>query len=119
MVDVAHDGDDRRARRGAGRGGLFHRLQLDCLFERNHFRFEVEVLGDLQGQLRSERSIDGDHETFLHQKVLHQVVGLDAQLVRQLFHGHALGQRDLAGRALELEDLPAHRRGLLARVTAR
>src|SRR6202166_3152658 len=51
--------------------------------------------------------------------MLHEVIGLDAHLVGELFDGHALAQRHLAGWTDELEQAPGDGRGLLAGVAAR
>src|SRR6185436_10701534 len=118
VIDVAHDGDDRTAGHGALRLGPLHRLHLDRLFEGDDLRVDAQLARQLDRQLPAEGLIDRDHEPLLHEEVLHQIARLDVELLGELLDGDALGQRDLAGRLLELEHLRVHRR-LLARVAAR
>ena len=55
---------------------------------------------------------------FFMKRCFMQIAGLDVELLGELLHGHAFGERDLAGRLLEVEHLRV-RVGLLARVAAR
>ena len=94
MVDVAHDGHDRRARQllGFRHGGRFVQegfriVQLGGdgdvaqFLDHDHGRFLVQHL------------VDGDHLAQLHQ-VLDDFRGLDGHLVRQVGHADGLGHVD-------------------------
>ena len=118
MVDVTHDRDDRPARCGA-RGAIpLHRFELDGLFERHHFGVNAELLGDLERQIGAEGLVDREHQALFHQKVLHQIVGLDSKLVGQLLDRRSLAERDLVRGPVEVENLARHRGGLFADVAA-
>ena len=116
VVDVTHDGDHGPTRCGALRAALLDRFELDGRFERNDFRIDVEILRDLQRQIGAERLVDGDHEALLHQKMLHEVVRLDVELIGELLDRYAFRERDLASRLFEFEDFRGNRCRLLARV---
>ena len=94
VVDVAHDGHDRRARQllGFRHGGRFVQegfriVQLGGdgdvaqFLDHDHGRFLVQHL------------VDGDHLAQLHQ-VLDDFRGLDGHLVRQVGHADGLGHVD-------------------------
>ena len=65
--------------------------------------------GDVEGQIGAQRLIDGGHEPLLHQEMLHEVVGLDAQLFGKLLDCDAFGDGDLAIDRRLLEHLLAPR----------
>src|SRR5436190_1921694 len=118
VVDVTHDGDDRPARHRAFCVGALHRLELERFFERDHLGVDPQLAGDFQRELLAQRLVDRDHQPLLHEEVLHQIVRSDVELLGELFHRDAFGQRDLAGRPFELEHFGS-RSGLVARVAAR
>ena len=120
VVDVAHDGDDRTAGNTSRRACLLHRFQLDRFLERDELRLDVETACDLDGEILSEGRIDRDHESLLHQKVLHEVVRFHAELVGELLDCDTFRQNDLPFRFLEFENAARNGSRLLARVaTAR
>ncbi len=92
MVDVTHDGHHRRPRLGAAGPLAGHLvLELDLLLERHHHDVDAEVGGELLGQLGLEDVVDvGHHAAGEHRG--DQVLGLDPELVRELAHGHPLGE---------------------------
>ena len=102
MIDVAHDGDHRRAPLAI----LIDSGLLDVV---RGFLFVAELVGgsaeiarQLLGQLYVEGLVDGGENLLIHQP-LHHHVALDAELFRKLLYGDAFGDGDLAidGRRLE------------------
>ena len=98
VVDVAHDGDHRGARRPLALRFRRDLLLQGLLFERNHRGGGVEVLGDFAGELDVERLVDGGEHAAVEQH-LDDVLGADVELLGQLLDGDALGDGDLNGRA--------------------
>ena len=88
MVDVTHDGDDRRAADLLEVGLVFFGLQLDLFFEGDLHYVHPDLFRQLGGGLDVEYVVDGGHDAALEQR-LDQVLGLDAQLLGELAHGHA------------------------------
>ena len=85
------------ARRGSPASLL---AELDLLLEGDHHGLDAEVLGQLLGELGLEHVVDVGQDAALEQR-LDQVLGLDAELLGELAHGHALGDhhRPVAGAA--------------------
>ena len=100
MVDVAHDGDDRRraaaarpacvarvsASSASGSSSLAAMRLVAHFLDHDHRRFLVEHL------------VDGDHLAQLHQR-LDDLGRLDRHLVRELGHGDRLRHRRSRGRS--------------------
>src|SRR5205823_432697 len=106
VVDVAHDGDHRRARRHLRLGLRALQVLLDLVL--------LEDLGSvahlLDYQHRGvlvDRLIDGGHHAHVHQR-LDDLVGLDGHLLCQLRHRDRLTDTDLVHqrRGRHLESMP-------------
>ena len=95
VIDVAHDGDHRRAPHAIG--GLFG--QLDFLralfFVADLVGGSAELARHVLGHLHIQLLVDGGEDFLLHQLLDHQV-GFDAELFGKLLDGDAFGDRDLA-----------------------
>ena len=100
MVDVAHDGDDRRARDLDHAGGVFEEafdgLVLELLFDRDDGGVGAELARDILDQLAFERLVDGD-EHALHQQGGDQVLAADVELFGEVLDGDAFGDGDGLG----------------------
>jgi len=83
MIDVTHDGDDRRPRLGwnAELGRLLL-LKVHLLLEGDDHRLDPEFLADLLGQLLGERLVRSDQD-LLGDQVRHEVLDEDVQLLGQ------------------------------------
>ena len=96
MVDVAHDGHDRRTALellgrilGVVLGQIF-------LFREAHlFHFVAELGGDDGGGVDVQRLVDGRHDAEVEQH-LDELVGLQAHLVRHVRHADGFLDADLA-----------------------
>src|ERR1039457_3708706 len=137
VVDVTHDGHDRRARHALADGGHLGRLgprQLGCslvvrgllareielFLERQDRRLDAELAGDLHGHLRVERLVER-REHAARQERLHEVLRQNPELLGKLLDGDALREEDGAlGLLLDLDDLAGLRgHRLLAGATLR
>ncbi len=113
VVDVAHDGDDRRARNGrAVVVGPVEQAFLDVGFGDALDRV-AHFLGDELGRVGVERVGQGDHAALTHQQ-LDDVDGALGHAVGEFLDGDRLGQHDFARdlvlrllRAVALEALGA------------
>ncbi len=102
VIDVAHHGDDRRARDQFVRafGFVFFLEEGIRIVELGGHRGVAHLLDDDHRGFLVELLVDGDHLAQLHQ-VLDHLAGLDAHLVRQI--GHADGLGDVHFLHLELD----------------
>ena len=94
VVDVAHDGDDRRARDdvlGARFAFVVDLQQL--LFEALHLDVGAELARDHRRGVGVERGVDRQHQP-LHQQLGEDVLDAQVELVREILHRHAFGERD-------------------------
>ena len=98
MVDVAHDGDDRRAQLELARIGLL--LLEDVALERADLHVEVELVGDELGRRRVQHLVDGGHDAQVEERLDH-LAGLVTHRRRELADGH--GFRQLDQLALDLD----------------
>ena len=95
VIDVAHDGDDRRARDEVlGLDVLGLDLQ-QLLLERAHLDVCAELARDHHGGLGVERAVDVQHHA-LHQQLGEHVLDAQIELVREILDRHALCQCDRA-----------------------
>ena len=102
VVDVTHDGDDRRARLEQRLFVVFvvfaeHRLQLELglLAGLDEQHLGAELLGDELDHLVGQRLRAGDHLARVEQDP-HEVGGGAVQLGRELLDGDATRDHDLA-----------------------
>ena len=96
VVDVAHDGDDRRAQDDV-LGARFAFVDLQqLLFEAPHLHVGAELARDHRRGLGVERRVDRQHQP-LHQQLGEHVLHAQVELVRQILHRHAFGERDGPG----------------------
>ncbi len=95
VIDVAHHGDHGRAPLHVFGQGLvaFGRDQL--LLEAPHLDLGAELARDVLGHLDVHRAVDGHHHA-LHQQLGEHVLHADVELVGEILHRHALGERDRA-----------------------
>ena len=108
MVDVTHDGDDRRTRQ---RLDVVRRLRLGQqrvrIVELRGLRLVPHLLDQDHRRLLVEHLVDGDHRAHLHHR-LDELGGLHRHLVREVGERDRLGHLDLADlRARGLRDLVA------------
>ena len=72
MIDVAHDGDDGRARLldvvGIGRDQLLELLLDDHLLEADELHVEAEAAAELVGHLVVERLVERGEDAALQEK---------------------------------------------------
>ena len=95
VVDVAHDGHDRRARNEIGRIDVLGLDLQHLLFEGLHLHVGAEFPRDHRGGLVVERAVDRHHQAAVHQ-LLEDVLRLDVELRRKIGDGHAFCKRDRA-----------------------
>src|SRR5688572_5199194 len=115
VIDVTHHGDDRRARLQV-LGTRLVAFGGDQLFlEAAHLDLGAELACDVLGVLDIERAVDGHHHA-LHQQLREHVLHAHVELVGEILHRHAFGQRDRASdrRRRRRRRLGARRRGTLA-----
>jgi hypothetical protein len=112
VIDVAHDGDDRRARLKVL--GVLGELgfQRALFLEADLFDGSAEDLRQVADHLHVERLVDGREDVALEQHLDDQV-RLDAELVGQLLDGGALADGDLGVLGLGRAGLSARSRLLL------
>ena len=93
VIDVAHDRDDRRARDDVfgARFALVHLQQL--FFEAAHLHVGAELARDHRRGFRVERRVDRQHQP-LHQQLGEHVLDAEVELVGEVLHRHAFGERD-------------------------
>src|SRR5262245_39820036 len=101
MIDVAHDRNHRRPRRGRSSGCFFRnsgelRHILGCLlFESDDGGFGAEMASQVLGQVFVERLVHrGQHS--LHDQARDQIFRANFELLRQIFDADAFGNRDRA-----------------------
>ena len=107
VVDVAHDGDDRRPRQ------RFRRRRLRAFGEQRvrvvelgRDRLVAHFLDDDHRRFLIEHLIDRDHRAELHHR-LDDLGGLDAHLAGKIGHGDRFRHRDFADQRLGRERLRA------------
>ncbi len=93
VIDVAHDGDDRRAREVVLRPVGHFLLGFGLLLETDDFGAETELGAHFLGDVEVQRLVDGGQDP-LGDELLDDVLRLDLHLFRELFQGHAFGDRD-------------------------
>ena len=100
VVDVAHDGDDRRAHDLGHAGRVFEealdRLVLHLLFDGDDGCVRAELSRHILHQLAFERLVDGDEDT-AHQQRCDQVLAANVELLGEVLHADAFRHRDGAG----------------------
>ena len=96
VVDVTHDGDDRRARADDPRDCDSSRLGRDeLLLEAAHLDLGAELAREVLGGVDVERAVDGHHHP-LHQQLGEHVLDAHVELVGEILDRHAFGERDRA-----------------------
>ena len=120
VVDMPHDGDDRRTRHllalerlRLDDGFLFLRLQVRL--ERDHVRLVAELNGDGLREFRIESHVHGDHDTTHHEDA-DDVLGLHVHLLGQFLDRDSFGQPE--ERAVALLDGRNRRDGRRSGVAA-
>ena len=93
VIDVAHDGDHRRARDLVLGVDLLGLDLQQLLFEALHLDVSTEVPRDHRRGLVVERAVDGHHHAALDQ-FLEDVLGLDVQFRCEISDSHTFGERD-------------------------
>ncbi len=98
VIDVAHDGDDGRARHFEFVGirrfeHFFDGLVRNLLFVADHRGGRAEFRGDVLHHLGVERLVDGDEDT-AHEQDGDQVLGANLELLGQVLYADALGHGD-------------------------
>ena len=93
VIDVPHDGYDRRSGHIVGWIIGYFLFRLSFLFEADDLRPETKLGADLLGSFEIKRLVDGGKNA-LGDKPLDDVLGLDVHLLSQLFERHALGDGD-------------------------
>ena len=92
MVDVAHDGDDRRPRHDVLRTHAF--VSLDqFFFEALRLDIRAELACEHRRGLVVERGVDRHHEPF-HQQLREDLLHADAKLVCEILDGCSFAQGD-------------------------
>ena len=95
VVDVAHDGDDGRAR-DAILGMDVHGLDLEqFLFEAAQLDLGAELARDHRRGVDVQRRVDRHHDPLV-EELLQDVLRAEFELVGQVLDGHAFGERDRA-----------------------
>src|SRR5581483_10409933 len=117
VVDVTHDGDDRRADDLDESSGVFQEafdgLVLELLFDGDNLGVGAELAGDGLDELSIERLVDGDHHA-AEEQGSDEVFAADLELLGEILDGNALSNGDGAGnRQVAFRDLRgAHARGI-------
>src|SRR3954470_20532761 len=98
VIDVAHDGDDRSARRAAGRVDVLGRLLCAQFFRSLFFKADdvglgAEVAGQLTGKFLIERLVDGG-EHAAHQQAGDQIFRADIKLLGEFLDADSFGDLD-------------------------
>ena len=83
------------------------------LFEAADEDLGAEVARDGLRRLGIERRVDRQHHPAIHE-LLEHVLDLDLELVGQILHAHAFGERDELGDGRRRFDLRRHRRTIVA-----
>ena len=91
MIDVPHDGDNRRTERELRAIDVL--VVDDVAFQRAHLDVEAELIRDELRGGRIEQFVHGGHDAELEQRLDH-LAGLPAHLLCQLCHGHGLRHAD-------------------------
>ena len=97
VVDVAHDGDDRRARRRDPPG--LDASVSTSVSSSSKLRISTSAPKSraiICRRVRVERRVDGHHHAAVHE-LLQDVLDLDLELVGEVLDRHAFGQRDELG----------------------
>ena len=100
VVDVTHDGDDRRTRRNFDGGFLSARsggvdVFRSLLFEADHVGLGAEEARHFAGEFGVERLVDRG-ENAATEKARDQILRANVELFRQIFNADAFGDRDIA-----------------------
>src|SRR5580658_42564 len=100
MIDVAHDGDNGRARHSANRTFFASSSSLvsvlgSLLFKRNDVRIRAKEARHLAGQFGIERLVHGC-ENAASQQTRDHIFYADVELLRQIFYADAFRDRDIA-----------------------
>jgi hypothetical protein len=97
VVDVAHDGDDRRADDLDHAGGVFEEafdgLVFELLFDGDDGGVGAELARDILDELAFERLVDGDEDA-LHQQGGDEVLAADVELFGEILDRDAFGDGD-------------------------
>ena len=105
MVDVTHDGNDRRTRQCFGFHG-FHAFIQECfrIVGSSRFADVAEFFHHNQGGVLVDGLVDGDHHAHFHQGFNH-FDAFNGHFVRQIGNGNGFGNQDFVydrfGRRLE------------------
>jgi hypothetical protein len=94
VIDVAHHGDDRRARHDV-LGPRLAGVDEQLLLETAHLHVGAELARDHRRGLGVERGVDRHHQP-LHQQLREHVLDTDVELVREVLDRHPFGERDRA-----------------------
>ena len=117
VIDVAHDGDDRRADDFDHAGGVFEEafdgLVLQLLFDGDDGGVGAELARDVLDQLAFERLVHGDEDA-PHQQGSDQVLAANIELLGEVLHADAFGHRDGAGDRHGLAGESARRQNAVA-----
>ncbi|OFV93973.1 MAG: hypothetical protein A3H95_07845 [Acidobacteria bacterium RIFCSPLOWO2_02_FULL_64_15] len=93
VIDVAHDGHDRRAGDDV-LGARFVGVDLQqLLLEAPHLDVGSELARDHHGGLGVERGVDREHQP-LHEQLAEHVLHTDIELGREILDRHAFGERN-------------------------
>ena len=97
VVDVAHDGDDRRTDDLDHAGGVFEEafdgFVLELLFDGDDGGVGAELAGDVFDELAFEGLVDGDEDA-LHEEGGDEVFAADVELFGEVLDADAFGDRD-------------------------
>ena len=113
VVDVAHDGDHRRARDQIFR---LRRLRFDFgqfFLEAANQHLGAEIARQHLRGVRVERRVDRHHHAAV-EDLLHHVLDLHFELVGEVLHRHAFGERDELGDRRQRFLRRRHRRPVVA-----
>ncbi len=97
VIDVAHDGDDRRARDLDQAGGVFEQafdgFILHLLFDRENDGVRTELARNILRQLAVERLVHGDEDA-AHQQRGDEVLAAHFELLGEVLDADAFGDGD-------------------------
>jgi hypothetical protein len=115
VIDVTHDRDDRGASAHVFRTRFVALGGDEFFLEAPHLNLGAELARDVFRRFDVDRAVDGHHHA-LHQQLGEHVLDADIELVGEILHRHAFGQRDRAGdrRRRRRRRLGARRRRTLA-----